>query len=332
MADPSIQTFCCHKPHFGNPSVLLMSEFDSTPYNSVCLVSSLLGCFGAVYQMLPRTEKSLSRRWFSLTSQRGRQIVVWLALADFLASLGVFMRSVMKLHGPMTLAWENRSVVFCSIVAAWIEYFYMVTWLWTLLYALDTWLAFQQRQGYPKLYHTVAWSIPAFLTTAGLMLLYFPDADCHDYGLTNPDVTVVRLLPNYIIMYTVIATAMVLAPCFYIASARCIDSLVSSCLGQVTNKERSIIQTVRLRFALIVFVFAICWIPNIINGIVIWSSWGDLPVSFLLGLWYCMAVLNPLQAFFNSIVYRRSNTKINLKFNIKPVDESSPLLPSNINT
>lgn len=52
MADPSIQTFCCHKPRMGNPSVSLMSEFNSTTYNIVCLVSSVLGCLGAIYQVI----------------------------------------------------------------------------------------------------------------------------------------------------------------------------------------------------------------------------------------------------------------------------------------
>uniref|UniRef100_A0A023F147 Putative g-protein coupled receptor n=1 Tax=Triatoma infestans TaxID=30076 RepID=A0A023F147_TRIIF len=332
MADPSIQTFCCHKPRMGNPSVSLMSEFNSTTYNIVCLVSSILGCLGAIYQMLPRTDKSLSRRWFSLTSQRGRQIVVWLALADFLASLGVSMRSIVKLNNPMTTIWDEKEIIFCTILAAWIEYFYMVTWVWTLLYAVDTWLAFCQRHGYPKLYHTVAWIIPALLTTVGLTLLYFPNADCHNYGTSLRDTTFIRLLPNYVLMYTVIAAVMVLAPCFYIASARNADSLVSSCLGQVTNKERSVVQAIRIRFALTVGMFAICWTPNLVNGIIIWCTWGNLSVSVLLGLWYFMAVINPLQAFFNSIVYRRANTKIDFQFNVRLTDETTPLLPANINT
>jgi hypothetical protein len=51
MADPSIQTFCCLKPGYENPSITAMFEFNSKPYNIVCLLSSLFGMAGAIYQV-----------------------------------------------------------------------------------------------------------------------------------------------------------------------------------------------------------------------------------------------------------------------------------------
>lgn len=58
----------------------------------------------------------------------------------------------------------------------WIQYFYMVTWLWTLSYAVDMWRAYQDKHSCRKLYHFVAWTFPAVFTFIGLSSLYTPDA------------------------------------------------------------------------------------------------------------------------------------------------------------
>jgi hypothetical protein len=51
MADPTIQTFCCHRPNRSDSSVTVLMEFHSDLYNNVCVVSSLLGIVGAMYQV-----------------------------------------------------------------------------------------------------------------------------------------------------------------------------------------------------------------------------------------------------------------------------------------
>ena len=51
MADPTIQTFCCHNRIRSPPAIKLMSEFDTDGYIVVCLVSSIFGIAGAVYQV-----------------------------------------------------------------------------------------------------------------------------------------------------------------------------------------------------------------------------------------------------------------------------------------
>uniref|UniRef100_A0A0K8T202 G-protein coupled receptor 143 n=1 Tax=Lygus hesperus TaxID=30085 RepID=A0A0K8T202_LYGHE len=332
MSDPSIQTFCCHLPGRTNPSIAIMTEFNSYSFNIVCLVSSLLGCAGAIHQLLPREEGNASRRWFSLTSVRGRQIVKWLALADFMASLGVFMRSLFKLNDYYDSgADEDETVIICVVLAVWIQYFYVATWAWNLFYAIDTWLAIQKKAGCPKLYHMLAWTVPAGLSSIGLAILYYPNADCHNYG-TDTAYTFLRLLPNFVITYAAICSVMFACPVLYFMTVREVDKLVTSCFSQVTKKERAVIQTVKLRFGLIILAFWICWLPNLINGIIVWASWYDLPRIFVLVLWYTMAVLNPLQPLFDSIVYRRANMKIINPFSSSRPNERTPLVQSNINT
>lgn len=51
MADPTIQTFCCHQPDKADSSVDIMQAFNSNSYSTVCLISSSIGILGAVYQV-----------------------------------------------------------------------------------------------------------------------------------------------------------------------------------------------------------------------------------------------------------------------------------------
>lgn len=51
MADPTIQTFCCHHRANADSAVKLMAEFNTESYIIVCLVSSLIGISGSIYQV-----------------------------------------------------------------------------------------------------------------------------------------------------------------------------------------------------------------------------------------------------------------------------------------
>lgn len=89
-------------------------------------------------------------------------------------------------------------------------------------------------------------------------------------------------------------------------------------------------------------VFYICWLPNLICGITLWTMWHALPERFLISIWYIMAIINPLQAFFNTLVYRKwqpnSSTAMSTTYlhqsmlqrafrsATNPLDERAPLL------
>lgn len=51
MADPTIQTFCCHHSNRTDMAIVVMQEFNTDVYNTVCLLSSSIGILGAVYQV-----------------------------------------------------------------------------------------------------------------------------------------------------------------------------------------------------------------------------------------------------------------------------------------
>ncbi|KAK7870727.1 hypothetical protein R5R35_009879 [Gryllus longicercus] len=305
MADPTIQTFCCHWPNITYSSVKIMREFNSTSYNIVCVISSFIGILGALYQVLPKTSAKIPHRWQTFSALRGRQIVIWLAIADFLASIGVFTRSTLwlNLQSIVEESDDTSNVLICAITSAWIQYFYTATWLWTLCYAIDMRLVLKEKEGHPTFYHVVAWTVPAILTSLGLLVLYFPDANCHN--LNSLSSALFHILPNYFATYVPIAVVMIANPVLYMSSSQDVERLISMSFNQFTSKERELVDAIKLKFCLINFVFYFCWLPNILNGILLWTLWFNLPESIIIGLWYVMAVTNPLQALCNSLVYRR---------------------------
>ncbi|CAG9760843.1 unnamed protein product [Ceutorhynchus assimilis] len=305
MSDPTIQTFCCHHGNGTDVAVTVMREFDTDSYNMVCLFSSGLGILGAIYQVLPREQFTNSHRWSSFSAERGRRIIVWLAVADLLAAVGVFARSMIWINKKniMPAFDDDASVLFCAISSALTQYFYTSTWIWTLCYAIDMRFVLKQAESCHKHYHCFAWTIPAILTTIGLSLLYYPNANCHTSSSWCK--ALVRILPNYIVTYVPMLVVMIANPILYRYSIKDMKNIITCSSGQFTSRERDILEAIKIKFSVINMVFYICWVPNLINGVMLWSQWFHLPEEYMIAVWYVMAFTNPLQAFFNALVYRR---------------------------
>lgn len=99
MADPTIQTFCCHHRNNSDFALKLMNEFNKDSYVMTCLVSSALGIIGALYQIFFRHESERHRSEYSSASANsiGRHIIVSLAIADLGATIGrnLFTKSLL---------------------------------------------------------------------------------------------------------------------------------------------------------------------------------------------------------------------------------------------
>ncbi|XP_053592865.1 G-protein coupled receptor 143 [Microplitis demolitor] len=336
MADPTIQTFCCRHNNNTDIAIIIMQEFNTDIYNTVCLFSSVIGIFGAIYQILPKEEY----RWQNFSLSRSRRIIVWLAVADLFASLGIFIRSALWInYKPIMPTNDTTSVILCALSSAWTQYFYMSTWIWTMCYAIDMKLLLSERPSKYGWYHAASWILPAVLTTFGLTILYIPKANCHES--VTMTAAILRILPNYCVTYLLLGIVMIVNPVLYISSTKDLQNAVICSMAQMTGRERKLVQTIQVKFAMINLVYYICWVPNLINGILLWTLWFHLPVKVIIALWYIMAVTNPLQAFFNALVYQRwgkrekffswwkklhqlyTNNKLN---DSEDLDEVSPLL------
>ncbi|XP_037779562.1 G-protein coupled receptor 143-like [Penaeus monodon] len=188
----------------------------------------------------------------------------------------------------------------CIITSVIIHYFYTATYCWTFLYALDVKLVMHEKRISHRMYHAVAWTIPLILCLIGLLILYLPDLNCHSQAV-NP---YLRFLPNYLSSFIPIVVVMIGNPILYCIAFSKVEKQIMSARGRFTQSERRVVDGLRKKFFLINGVFYLCWLPNIINGIVLWTSWNNLPKAFIITVWYLMAILNPLQAVFNSMVYR----------------------------
>ncbi|KAJ8974666.1 hypothetical protein NQ317_011983 [Molorchus minor] len=100
-----------------------------------------------------------------------------------------------------------------------------------------------------------------------------------------------HILPNYIATYTPIATVMIANPYLYHHSTKDMENIITSTSGQFTSREREIIDAIKIKFSVINMVFYICWVPNLLNGVLIWTLWFYLPTSCLITLWYIMLTL-----------------------------------------
>lgn len=117
-------------------------------------------------------------------------------------------------------------------------------------------------------------------------------------------------MPNYILNYGPILIVMILNPILYLQCSKEVDKQLIQRYGEYTNNERQIHDMFKIKFSLINVVFYICWLPNIINAILMWTMWFNLPINIIIFSWYIMAILNPLQAFFNVLIYRKWDSKI----------------------
>ncbi|XP_042904101.1 G-protein coupled receptor 143 [Parasteatoda tepidariorum] len=294
MASATLETFCCMSVQV-EPELLLRLPFQSIPYNIVCIISSLLGMIGAVYQVLPSAVSSLPHRHRSIGVIQ-KAIINWLAMADFFAASGILLRSMFWLWRGSMILESHVDIILCAVFALWIRIFYTATYMWTLLYAIDVFLVCKQKSGNPILYHVITWTTSVFMSFIGLGTLYLPNFICHN--------GVYRVLPNYMLSYVPILCVMIVNPILYYISSKNVRVLLTGGLGQLTYLEHNLLAALKEKFFCIVLVFYVCWIPNIINGILLWGFWTNLPKNVILGVWFVMASLNPLQAILNSLVYK----------------------------
>lgn len=112
---------------------------------------------------------------------------------------------------------------------------------------------------------------------------------------------VLRILPNYIAAYIPIATVMVANPCLYNHSTKDLENIITSASGQFTSREREIIDAIKIKFFVINIIFYICWLPNLVNGILLWTLWFHLPASCVIVIWYIMVSTGDNTVYLNTI-------------------------------
>ena len=58
--------------------------------------------------------------------------------------------------------------------------------------------------------------------------------------------------------------------------------------SRFSNRERRTLLYLRFKFVCIVASFYLCWLPNLVSGILLWSTWPEVPVRPVVVIWYFM--------------------------------------------
>lgn len=323
MASPMLESYCCM---FGNnsdiipifnrtsgnasclePSTRITSDAVIIAYNILCVVSSALSICGATYQLIPRRPVNPVRGRREIDSVlRQNYIICCLTLADLFATIGILVRSSLWLSNRITVYimtsghGEDFPHLFCAISSGLIQYFYISTYFWTFTFALDTYLLTVHRRSYMFLYHVLCWGVSAVITAVGLIPLYTPSLlECaHD---------IPHVLPHYLSSYVPMLLVMILNPVLYSKASIGVERHFYGS-GSFTQRERRIIHMLKMRFRAITITFCACWMINIVNGIFVpiyLTHKKSNPVNNILTVILCLtAILNPLQGFLNSVIYK----------------------------
>ncbi|KAI8479916.1 hypothetical protein Bbelb_423560 [Branchiostoma belcheri] len=83
-----------------------------------------------------------------------------------------------------------------------------------------------------------------------------------------------------------------------------VEITVRPMLGRYTQRERQVISAIKIKFLLIVVIFTLCWLPNVIDGVIQISLIKDDRMGDrFFALWIIEAALNPLQGLLNCLAY-----------------------------
>lgn len=100
-----------------------------------------------------------------------------------------------------------------------------------------------------------------------------------------------KFLPNYFFTFFPVIVVMVVNPVLYSLSTGYIYHIITSYMAQYSTNERKMLDLFKQRFALINLGFYLCWSPNLINAVIVWTSWDNLPNGVMLILWYLMVYI-----------------------------------------
>ncbi|CAH1261660.1 GPR143 [Branchiostoma lanceolatum] len=282
-------------------------------YCGVAIAAAVLGLGGAGWQVVRWRDRLRG------AAQRRRPspnpvIVFCLALSDFMACIVVIARAVgilvfdppLEVGPGVYVPAQGLTAIYVGSTIEIINlYFYSATYMWTLVYALDITMQLKNMDVPMPLYHVLCWSAPAVFVGLSMFSVFFEVPEAPGDGGIQQCAAGFHLVLHYVFSYTPIVAVMLANPAIYITASRLIEITVRPMLGRYTQRERQVISAVKIKFLLIVVVFTLCWLPNVIDGVIQISNLvqGDRTADGFFALWVIEAALNPLQGLLNCLAY-----------------------------
>ncbi|GAB1599363.1 G-protein coupled receptor 143-like [Argonauta hians] len=300
MTSPEFSAICCLKGTGRSNSTGENEIITSSIFNGICLASSSVSLVGTMFILMSRRHSTQTMSVPGLKHHPLNEAIQWLTLTDVLMVLGFFSRSILWVSGftpyPLFPSVSLRHMV-CVAITVWIEFHCISSYLWNFTYALDILLA---THGKPRL--KILWPffnllIPAVLAASGSFSIYYPSLSTCG-GANSHEIV------NYIAYFVPMAMVILGNPFFFFYTAKKVKSLVTQQHGRYSVREQVLVHSARAKFCMIIFVFIACWFPNVINAILDALNVNDSVQNAMWAMWVLKAIMNPLQALLNAVVFR----------------------------
>ncbi|XP_063964801.1 G-protein coupled receptor 143-like [Lytechinus pictus] len=280
-------------------------------YNSTVVVMSAISVLGSLYMLFPRkryTTNLDSAIRPGLMEIRQKWILFWLSFADIMACLGLIVLASESLH---ILVVSDKSLTnkltsktwkwLCTLATAWIHFFFFATYVWITCYAIDVFLFLQKKTWKHALrfYFVISWLLPIAFLSFGLWALHRTTEP--EWACSAKKGDELLLEAYYLCLFVPMVIVLILNPIIYILAVRKVSPLMRRG-GMYRDQEREVERQVKRKFLKIVIVLEICWLPNVVNGILLLSRVKPDMKGFPF-IWILMAIFNPMQAFLNTLVY-----------------------------
>ncbi|CAL8389983.1 unnamed protein product [Gadus morhua 'NCC'] len=313
MASPRLETFCCPNR---DPATDFVVSFQPQLFSALSVGSASLSLIFTILQILPKRRgyRRLGPYPFPKPASSSRILFI-ISICDILGCTGIVVRSSIWLGLPNVVekisannsgdVWPE---VFCVGSAMWIQLFFSASFWWTFCYAVDVFLVVKTSAGISTiiLYHMITWGLALLLCAEGVAMLYYPSISDCESGLQHA-------IPHYVTTYAPMLLVLIANPIFFIRTTSAVTSLLKGRQGIYTENERRLATEIKIRFFKIMLVFSVCWVPNIVNeGLLFFLEvQPDISDSSLrtvrnaaLITWFFMGILNPMQAFLNTLAHR----------------------------
>ncbi|KAF7665432.1 hypothetical protein LDENG_00143670 [Lucifuga dentata] len=312
MASPRLETFCCPNRDAATEFVV---SFQPVLFGALSGGSAALSFIFAFIQILPKRKGYRRLGPYPLPKPASSSRILFIiSVCDLLGCTGIIVRSSVWLGLPniiesisvanSTDAWPE---VFCVGTSMWIQLFFSASFWWTFFYAVDVFLVVKTSAGISTivLYHMITWGLAVLLCVEGVTMLYYPSISDCEKGLQHA-------IPHYATTYAPMLLVLIANSVFFNRTISAVTSLLKGRQGIYTENERRLATEIKIRFFKIMLVFFVCWIPNIINEILLFflemqtdindDSFRNIRNTALI-MWFIMGILNPMQAFLNTLAF-----------------------------
>lgn len=309
--------------HFGSHACLTLDTHKKDIYAAINIAISSLGLLGGLYQIV--TWRIFLRRNASFTSRTdvtgptsfdvkrvttyyNPSVILFLALADILACIGVQAKSIeLLIFQPSKKIigkdgeWHREPhhyhyVYVDGIVTSIGDFAYLASFFWTFCFALDILFQLRQRRIPLSVYHVICWGSAAIITILKVVLKYGGNAEVCELPYDQS-------VANYLSFYLPIVFVMLACPTLFALSLPKIWRLQIEHHRVLTNQQRRVYRSVAWKFFMFVISFWLCWISNGVNGVYMMSNASTYESPFV--FYVVEAMTNPLQGFLNAFIYGR---------------------------